>query len=346
MIALSYSEAKAQNAPSVFSKKDSAYFQQSYPYILPIMGDKVHQANIRLPFPMGIMFNALVGEQQLSLSDMALGFGNFKGSAPNMIDVSDLIVFDDIKAQTSTYNMRIDAWLLPFLNVYGIVGQTKKADINVNLQKPFPLNVTTEVSGTYIGYGVMAAGAVGPLFASLDVNRTYNYNPRLDDPAKVLIGGLRTGPVFRFNNKPEMNITIWSGAMYSHFNGKTDGTIGALELAPNAPARIVEMQNELNSWYDGLSPADKLKYYLPYTKLNDGLTQLGENIANGYIRYSFNKKIEKPWNMLIGAQWQINYRWQLRAEAQFLGDRTAGLFSLNYRFGIHGKTWFSKQTSN
>ena len=35
------------------------------------------------------------------------------------------------------------------------------------------------------------------------------------------------------------------------------------------------------------------------------------------------------------------YRWQLRAEAQLLGDRTAGLFSLNYRFGIKGKNWFS-----
>ena len=203
----------------------------------------------------------------------------------------------------------------------------KKADINVNLQKPFPLSVTTEVSGTYVGYGIMAAGAVGPLFASVDVNRTYNYNPRLDEPAKVLIGGLRTGPVFRFKNNPEMNVSIWTGAMYSHFNGETDGSIGALELAPNAPAKIGEMQGELNSWYDGLSAVDKIKYYIPYTKLNEGLTELNDGISDGYIRYSFNKKIENPWNMLVGAQWQINYRWQLRAEAQFLGDRTAGLFS-------------------
>jgi len=45
--------------------------------------------------------------------------------------------------------------------------------------------------------------------------------------------------------------------------------------------------------------------------------------------------------MLLGAQWQINHRWQLRAEAQVLGDRTAGLFSVNYRFGVRGKNWFS-----
>jgi hypothetical protein len=334
--------AQAQNVPTAFSKRDSAFFSKTYPYILPILGDKVHRAKIRLPYPMGVMFNTLVGRQNLSLSDMALGFGRYSDPAPpNMIDVSDIIAFDDITAQTSTFNMRIDAWLLPFVNVYGIVGQTKKADISVNLAKPFPLEVTTEVSGTYVGYGVMAAGAVGPMFISLDVNRTYNYNPRLDDPAKVLIGGLRTGPVFRFKNNPDMNITLWAGAMYSHFNGETDGTIGAFELAPDAPADIEDKQNNLHNWYNGLTPVEQALYKNIYEKLDNGLTQLKEGVEDGYIRYSFNKKISNPWNVLTGAQWQINYRWQLRAEAQFLGDRTAGLFSLNYRFGIKGKNWFS-----
>lgn len=334
--------AQAQNVPRALGKRDSAFFSKTYPYILPILGDKVHHAKIRLPYPMGVMFNALVGRQDLSLSDMALGFGRYSDPAPpNMIDVSDIIAFDDITAQTSTFNMRIDAWLLPFLNVYGIVGQTKKADISVNLVKPFPLEVNTEVSGTYVGYGVMTAGAVGPLFISLDVNRTYNYNPRLDDPAKVLIGGLRTGPVFRFKNNPDMNITLWTGAMYSHFNGETDGTIAALELAPNAPDNIENKLNDLHTWYNGLTPLEQVLYKNIYEKLDNGLTELKEGVEDGYIRYSFNKQINDPWNMLVGAQWQINYRWQLRAEAQFLGDRTAGLFSLNYRFGIRGKNWFA-----
>ncbi|WP_167614298.1 hypothetical protein [Maribellus sediminis] len=332
-----------QQLPSIKTGHDSIYFSNPYPYILPILGSKVHQANIRLPFPVGLMFNTLTGQQNLGLNNMQLGFGNVNNpTPPEMIDLSDIVSFDDITAQTATFNMRIDAWILPFLNLYGIVGQTKKADINVNLIKPIPLSVSTEVSGTYIGYGAMAAGALGPLFISLDVNRTYNYNPRLDNPAKVLIAGLRTGPVFKFKNNPKMNISVWTGAMYSSFNSNTLGSIKAIELAPDAPAEIDKMIGNLDGWYEDLSPADKIKYYLPYTKLNDGLTNLKNGISNGYIRYSFNKAIEKPWNMLVGAQWQINYRWQVRAEAQFLGDRTAGLFSLNYRFGIRGKNWFSK----
>jgi len=310
--------------------------------MLPILGNKAHERAIKLPFPVGVMFNALVGTQELSLSDISLGFGRFSNpEAPQLIDLSDVIVFDDIKAQTSTFNLRVDTWWLPFFNVYGIVGQTRKADINVNLVQPFPLDVSTEVSGTYIGFGGMLAGALGPLFISLDVNRTYNFNPRLEDPAKVTIGGFRTGPVFRFKNNSDMNITLWAGVMYSHFNGETTGSIPALELAPNAPERINELQGDLDNWYNGLTPLEQRLFEDIYNRLGNGLTELEAGIEDGYIAYSFNKSIDNPWNMLMGAQWQINYRWQLRTEAQFLGDRTAGLFSLNYRFGIKGKNWFS-----
>ncbi|WP_439473707.1 hypothetical protein [Algoriphagus formosus] len=332
-----------QQVQGPLSEKDSLFFSQPYPYILPIMGQKAHGAKVKLPFPMGIMINNLVGTQALSLSEMALGFGRFSDPGPpNMIDLSEVVRFEDINAQTSTHNLRLDAWILPFLNVYGIVGQTKKADINVNLVEPIPLDVSTQVSGTYVGYGLMTAGAIGRLFVSLDMNQSYNYNPRLDDPAKITIFGLRTGPVFRFPKKPEMNVTIWGGAMYSSFNGETSGNIPTLELAPNAPAKIDELKGNLDTWFDGLSPADKLKYALIYNRLGEGLDNLGESIEDSYIQYSFNKSIDNPWNMLIGAQWQINYRWQIRTEAQILGDRTAGLFSLNYRFGIKGKNWFSK----
>ena len=331
-----------QQVPSLKNAEDSAYFNNPYPYILPVLGSKAHQAQVRLPFPVGVMVNALVGRQDLMLDQMKLGFGNYNNPAPpEMIDLDDVVTFDDISAQTSTFNMRIDAWVFPFLNIYGIVGQTWKADISVNLVEPFPLSVTTEVAGTYFGYGVLAAGAVGPFFISADLNRSHSYNPRLDDPAVVLIHGVRTGPVFRFKNRPSMNVSLWAGYMYSHFNGDTDGTIDALELTPDAPGRIDEMQGDLDNWYAGLTPLEQALYENLYNRLGTGLSGLKDGIRNGYLRYSFNKSIENPWNLLLGGQWQVNYRWQVRAEAQLLGDRTAGLFSVNYRFGIRGKNWFS-----
>lgn len=341
-LVLSCVSLSAQNVPTVHSEKDSIFFSEPYPYILPIMGNKVHKANIRLPYPTGVMFNTLVGTQNLSLTDLQLGFGRFSDTeGPDMISLDEVVRFDDISAQTSTYNLRVDTWVLPFLNVYGIVGQTKKADINVKLIDPIPLDVTTEVSGTYLGFGLMAAGAVGPLFVSMDTNHSWNFNERLDEPAKVFISGLRAGPVFRFKSNPEMNITLWTGAMYSHLDGETVGRIGIEDLAPDAPGAVDNLIVELEDWYNGLGPIEQNLYEGLYNRLSEGLNDLSDSLSDGYIRYAFNKEIRNPWNMLIGVQWQINYRWQFRAEAQFLGDRTAGLFSLNYRFGVRGKNWLS-----
>jgi hypothetical protein len=330
----------AQNAPARNAKKDSVYFSKPYPFILPIMGSKVHNLGFKLPFPMGVMINALAVKQDLTLTNLKVGFNE-----SDWIELDDVVTFDKISSQAATFNARFDLWVLPFLNVYGIFGRTADADIDVNLVEPFPLNITTSIGGNYVGYGLLLAGGVGPLFVSIDANRTYNYNPRLDDPAKVFIAGMRTGPIIRFKNNADMNVVIWAGAMYSHFNGETIGSINVLDIAPDAPGKIDEMQGDLDSWYDGLSAAQKILYNGIYTRLSDGFTNLKGNIETGYIRYDMTKEITQPWNMLIGAQWQINYRWQIRTEAQFLGSRTAAMLSLNYRFGVKGKNWLSGVSS-
>ncbi len=332
---------QGQNAPSTISDKDSAFFSKPYPFILPIMGEKVHQLGFKLPLPMGIMFNALAGRQDLALSKLKIGFNDSE-----WIDLDDIVKFDEISTVTSTYNARFDMWVLPFLNVYGIVGKTAKADINLNITEPISLPVTTSISGTYVGYGILAAGGIGPVFVSVDANRTYNYNPRLDDPAKVWIAGLRAGPIIHFPKKPDMNIVFWGGAMYTHFNGLTNGSINAIDLAPNAPGKIDDMQNELDNWYADLTPLEQALYNGIYTKVSNGLTSLKNGVETGVIRYNFTKEVTKPWNMLIGTQWQINYRWQLRAEMQMLGSRTAGMLSFNYRFGIKGKNWLQGSSTD
>lgn len=53
------------------------------------------------------------------------------------------------------------------------------------------------------------------------------------------------------------------------------------------------------------------------------------------------KKIVRPVNLIIGGQWQISPEWQLRGEMQILGDRTIGLLSINWRFGIPGHNLFA-----
>ncbi len=134
--------------------------------------------------------------------------------------------------------------------------------------------------------------------------------------------------------------------MYSHFNGETIGTINTVDLAPNASQKVSQMNASLDDWYSNLSAVNKIKYKLIYEALGNGLTKIGDGVNNTYIAYDMNKTTKRPWNMLTGIQWQIDRHWQVRTEMQYLGDRTAGLFSINYRFGIKGRTLFSKKEFN
>lgn len=64
---------KSQNAPATFERTDSLYFSKPYPYVLPILGDKAHNAKVRIPMSVGNMFNTLEGYQGFALNNMLVG---------------------------------------------------------------------------------------------------------------------------------------------------------------------------------------------------------------------------------------------------------------------------------
>lgn len=55
--------------------KDSIFLSKPYPYVLPILGQKVHERKVRTPLPFGIMFNSLVGKQQMAISGLNVALG-------------------------------------------------------------------------------------------------------------------------------------------------------------------------------------------------------------------------------------------------------------------------------
>lgn len=319
-------------------EEDSIFFSNPYPYKLPIMGYEAHKRGYRMQLPFGVMLNALVVRQTLYIDKISVGFGNVNNNSEvPMYDLSEITKFENIKAQTSTYNFRFDIWPLPFLNIYGILGKNRQANINIKMVEPFPLEIQTDIAGWYLGSGMMLNGKIGRFFVSLDTNTNYNHNPRLDKPVQYTLASFRMGPIFEFKNNPQMRLITWTGAMYGHFGADTNGEIRTIDIAPNAPQRIDEMVNRLNEWYDGLTPLQKIKYSVLHNALENGLNNLSNGINQSYIKYSMEKTTHKPWNLLLGVQWQVSDHWQMRTEAQLLGDRIAGLFSFNYRFGIKHK---------
>ncbi|PWJ42097.1 hypothetical protein [Sediminitomix flava] len=296
-----------------------------YQYIFPLLGENVNEKGFTLPYPHGIMINYLTGKQMLAIDKMQVGFNNH-----GMIDLDPIIKFKDNQVNIHSINTRVDTWVLPFLDVYGIAGKSY-SNTNIHVVEPINLDPIVDVESKYYGVGAMLAGGIGKFFISVDANQVWTFSPQLDDPSKVLTAGIRTGPTFKIKNKPEMNIALWTGLQFSRFGTETAGQIDASDIFPNGSEQIKQTQQQLAIWYDNLSPIKQKLYETPYNNVQDGLSSLE---GNSTIQYSMDKYIEYPYNLLLGAQWQINRRWQIRTEAQICGDRSAGLFSVNYRFGV------------
>ncbi len=308
-----------------------------YDYVFPILGQGAADKGFKLPLPHGIMFNFLPMQQFIQISDLHVGFNNGE-----LINLENIVKFDKTKVNGVTYNFRFDTWVLPFLNVYAMYGRLN-SKVNVNIVKPIDLTTTTTSIGQYGSIGAMVAGAFGNFFFSGDFNHSWTTSDKLDKPARVLVGSARVGPIFSIRDKPEMNVAFWGGIMYTHLVSETVGSINANEVFPNLGSDVDETISDLNDYYNSLGPGGQLLFKDVYEKLVNGLTSVKDFGDNGTIQYQMQKSIQNPYNLAIGGQWQINLRWQLRTEVQLLGDRTAGLLSLNYRFGIPGKNLFSKK---
>ena len=311
------------------SNRDSI---SDYPYALPILGKKATKKGYKLPLPHGVMFNFLAGKQELAIEDMKVGFNN----GP-LYDVSDIIDFGPSEAVVYTFNVRVDTWILPFLNIGGYYGQGE-SQAKIRLEKPFELVTEPRSDATYYGFSTLLAGGYKGLFnkgfmLSWDLNASWTTNENLDKPVFVAITGIRTGPIIPLK-KENSNIVIWGGAAYTYVAAETVGSIGGSEIFPEIGDNIDEKRMELDTWYAnfGDNPPESV------TKIYDGMNGVYDNIENGVnsssIQYSMTKKALGPINFVLGMQYQLNLHWQLRLEAQMLGGRTTGLVSMNYRFGL------------
>ena len=325
-----YSQATAMRE----AKKDSVVGYE-YPFIMPILGQKVADKGFKLPLPMGIMVNAFVGNQNLAIDNLEVGFND----SP-MYSLDSIVEFDEAVSSAFTINTRIDTWIFPFWGLY-FMGGYSAASTEVNIIKPVEFSTNTESQGYYVGFGSTLAFGIRGFFASLDGSYIWNYQDLLEKPAKVLTTGIRTGPIIRFKKHPDMNLVPWVGVLFTNLNSETVGKIKVSEVFPDAGAGVEDLQVRLDEWYNGLTPPKQNALEELYNDLSNGLTEISEDMPNSTISYSMQKTIEQPFNMIVGGQWQINQRYQIRGEAQFLGDRAGGLISFNYRFGIKGKNFLA-----
>ena len=306
---LSTSWASAQMA------EDAGPVESQADYYLPLWGPKLAARGIRFPLPWGVGVNYTRIHQNIDISDVSIATGS-----SDFVNLDKLVEFDHVTSTINALNARLDVWVLPFLNVYGLANYIVQANTDVLLAEPFPLQAGAQQAGYGGGFGVTAAYGHAGTFVTLDLNFTWNQMEKLNAPVRTFLITPRVG--HNFGELGPFNLVVWVGAMRQDIQSDTQGSI-ALSDTIGEPSD--EFVDKVDNWYDGLSRPQQIVV----SKLVDDLT----DGSDPTIRYRLNKSIADPWNMLIGTELGLSRRVQLRAEVGFIG-RTQILLGFNYRFGL------------
>ena len=314
-----------------------------YDYFFPILGQGAYSQGFDIPYPVGIMANFFYSDMGIKINNFELGFqsayneGNSFDLRP-LVDENgqEIIGFGDSRNVSYSYNFRPDVWVFPFLNVYGIFGygvSTTSVIINRlgNTMLADPIVSEVQQGIRTAGVGVMVAGGIGPVWISSDFNFTWNKPELLDKATQANVMGIRVGHTFVFKNKPHSNIAIWVGAMRIKMQSETIGEIKLIdafgqEFYDNKDNRVDEYWN----WYN--NDATPIQQKIADKTLTPIVEEIDKRDGESMVQYGMDKQVVQMWNGLVGIQYQINKRWQLRTEMGLIGDRKSILASLNYRF--------------
>jgi hypothetical protein len=340
-------------------KRDSIKSTVDYPYALPILGEKAAKAGYQLPYSAGLGMNYLWTKAELVIDNLQVGFNN----GP-LYDLDEVVRFDKATANAQAINFRPDVWLLPFLNVYGILAKSQPStvidagiyvpDANGDWQRVTDLHANAKFGATTLGFGLTPTIGVKGGWIALDMNFTWNDIPALQDPAFAFIFGPRFGKSFKLK-KPDSNLAFWVGGFRLKLNSGTNGSVQLNEvidvtgLQPKIDAglqKVAQNQTQVNNWWNGLSsveqknPANVARYETANRALDAAGNFLGnlDNALNddqyASVQYSLDKRPKDKWNFIVGSQYQISKSWMLRGEFGFLGSRTQFIGGLQFRFPL------------
>jgi len=193
---------------------------------LPLLGEEATKRGIELPLPFGTGFVYYHLSRDIAISDVRVGRN---GSPPT--SVSDFAQLSS-NSNVDNLNVKLDAWLLPFFNVYLIAGyiwNKSETTIDVTLPPLLPggptrrhtMTVPTRLEGSVGGIGFTAAGGYGPFFMTYDANFA-QADLGFNDRFKAVVTSIRGGWNGRAGPRP---LRAWAGATDWNTFATASGTV-------------------------------------------------------------------------------------------------------------------------
>ncbi len=226
---------------------------------LPIWGKaEAEKYGFELPLPIGLSGTYFAEKEGFRMPELKLG-----GHGGRLLDAGGLVRVPDIKISESAKLLRLDGWVLPFLNLYGLVGDVNGyADIDIE-PAMFPpkcspkFKLRLDYEGPTVGVGSTLAAGFKPfkgrptiVFGLADLNFTETF---LDfehvvtslEPVAVTVLNARGGVRDRILRTPKLGdvyMSVWGGIMWEGVQEVMSGNVSIFDLDFQGKAR------SLNSW--------------------------------------------------------------------------------------------------
>lgn len=275
---------------------------------MPFFAKEARERGYELPNPFGININYMHIKQDIVVEDIK--FSNLAMKIPlgkkyfiNVPIPSNLfeIGVKSTKQRSHTETLRLDAWVFPFMNVYGVIGKTKGSSLSKVSVSSSEKNVQGIISamggmddldfklkfkGKTYGGGVTFAGGVGNWFGLVDLNYTETKLDIISGHIKAFTLAPRIG--YRFKtpgiesiNYPEGHLSLWVGTMYQDVTQNFNGKLSDLSFSPKLQGII----NAVNYKKEG--------------------------------QFHVNQHLKSPWNMLVGARYEAGKHFDIITEVGF-----------------------------
>ncbi|MUK92898.1 hypothetical protein GNP80_10630 [Aliivibrio fischeri] len=290
-------EPTEADSHSLESTKAPKKWERSFPFYAQAVIDKGYS----LPKPYGISIIYTDTFQYMDISDLDVGIN---GSKQYPID---FVSFDNNSNNTKSPQLKLDAWLFPFMNVFGAVGKIKgTADIGIQFSgddllnqlgkdcsliknKPIckifqgrdpSVSVTAHLEGTNYTLGTVLASGWNSYFVTLPISVTYADMKKNDAEGLIVNISPRVGKIFPITGP--QSIAVYAGGTYLDSTLTLTGTYN----------------------YEGVG-----------------------------IDYKVKQSNTDKWASLVGANYVFNQNWSLAMEYGWKSDRKRQFITLlNRRF--------------
>ncbi|MGF1750593.1 hypothetical protein [Vibrio cionasavignyae] len=272
---------------------------------LPIWGEQVREMGYELPIPVG--FGVYMNSQDveyIATDDFKIDatggvLGGFGKPAHYVVPADDVA----IKGTDKSVQLRADAWVFPFLNIYGLAGYTEgNKEISADLSnatrngKPFGVPATIPINIEYqaynLGIGAVIATqidvieGINPIIITAAGAVTNAWTTTTDSTILTKIGSLRVGQRY---DVPYGKLALLLGYQYQSIEQNVTGSLTNLQVG-------------------GINLADELQF-------------------------DVDLKSKETSNMSLAAVYDFGYEkeWNLMAEYSFLNWNQL-ILAVGYRF--------------